>query len=342
MRKLKAENQIMANWKGDPSQPLVSICCITYNHENYIEDALEGFLIQETDFPFEILINDDASTDKTADIIREYEAKYPKLIKPIYQTENQFSQGISPNWKFNFPRARGKYIALCEGDDYWISTNKLQKQVREVLEVNSQYGFVYSDVLYVDQSNKVITPPLTYQNFKNRNRNGYLFWDLLLNGNFILTVSVVIRKELIEIQHKWFYFDYWLFLDIARKTKFCFINDQIVAYRRHPGGLIISNKSYISDKYKWTILDILDRFLFEEDNIFKNQAKIANHFKISYILTKLIHVFCFKLHMFPLKLRKIIVRKPQLLVGAFLSVLFILIRKIWRLCCERQKAKFFR
>jgi len=107
--------------------PIVSICCITYNHEKYIRDAIEGFLMQKTLFPIEILIHGDASTDKTADIIKEYEVKYPDIIKPIYQTENQFSKGVSISATYQFPRARGKYIAICEGDDYWTDPHKLQK-----------------------------------------------------------------------------------------------------------------------------------------------------------------------------------------------------------------------
>ena len=94
-------------------------------------------MVQKTNFPIEILIHDDASTDGTADIIREYEAQYPDIIKPIYQTENQYSKGINPGFEFLFPRARGKYIALCEGDDYWTDTLKLQKQV-EFLEGNKE------------------------------------------------------------------------------------------------------------------------------------------------------------------------------------------------------------
>lgn len=115
----------------NPKDPLVSICCITYNHQDYIRDAIKGFLMQETDFPFEIVIHDDASTDATADIIREYERKYPDIIKPIYQTENQYSKGKKATL-FGFKAAKGKYIALCEGDDYWIDPLKLQKQITQM------------------------------------------------------------------------------------------------------------------------------------------------------------------------------------------------------------------
>ncbi|MFK2238497.1 glycosyltransferase family 2 protein [Bacteroides fragilis] len=108
--------------------PLVSIFCITYNHSSYIRQCLDGFLIQKTNFPFEVLIHDDASTDDTAGIIKEYEAKYPDIIKPIYQVENQYSKGLDINIVYNLPRARGKYIAMCEGDDYWIDPLKLQNK----------------------------------------------------------------------------------------------------------------------------------------------------------------------------------------------------------------------
>lgn len=102
-------------------KPLVSICCLTFNHEPYIRECLDGFLMQKTNFPFEVLIHDDASTDHTADIIREYEVQYPNIIKPIYQNENQYSKGVRVTWTFQFPRAKGKYIAMCEGDDYWTA-----------------------------------------------------------------------------------------------------------------------------------------------------------------------------------------------------------------------------
>ena len=102
--------------------------CLSYNHAKFIRRALEGFVTQKTDFPYEVIIHDDASTDGTADIIREYEKNYPDLIKAIYQKENQFSKGISPTKAFVFPKVRGEYLALCEGDDCWTDENKLQLQ----------------------------------------------------------------------------------------------------------------------------------------------------------------------------------------------------------------------
>lgn len=112
---------------------VVSICCSVYNHEKYLRQCIDGFINQKTEFRFEVLIHDDASTDESAKIIREYEKKYPKIIKPIFQTENQYSKGIKNSWAYQYPRAKGKYIALCEGDDFWTDPYKLQKQV-EILE----------------------------------------------------------------------------------------------------------------------------------------------------------------------------------------------------------------
>lgn len=113
----------------DKEDILVSVSCITYNHGKYLREALEGFLMQDCDFKYEILIHDDASTDDTPDIIREYEKKYPNIIKPILQRENQYSRGIrNISGVFNFPRASGKYIAMCEGDDFWTDPKKLRLQ----------------------------------------------------------------------------------------------------------------------------------------------------------------------------------------------------------------------
>lgn len=112
------------------SKIMASVNCVTFNHAAYIRQALDSFLMQKTEFKYEILIHDDASTDGTGDIIREYAEKYPDIVKPLIQTENQYSQGIDNiSGAFNFPRARGKYIFMCDGDDYWITPDKMQKQV---------------------------------------------------------------------------------------------------------------------------------------------------------------------------------------------------------------------
>ena len=131
--------------------PLVSVCCITYNHAQFIRKCLDGFLMQETSFPIEILIHDDCSTDGTTEIIREYEAKYPDLIFPLYEEENQYQQGKAAEIDFyNYRRARGKYIAYCEGDDYWTDPLKLQKQV-DFMEANPEYGLCYTDFNFCDE-----------------------------------------------------------------------------------------------------------------------------------------------------------------------------------------------
>lgn len=127
--KIPSEAEIVSSWQPGIEKPVVSVVCLTYNQAKYIEDAIRGFLIQRTDFPFEVVINDDASTDSTTDIIRRYARDYPRVIKPIIQKENQYS--ISPNGLLAkvVKEARGDYIAICEGDDFWIDGDKLQRQV---------------------------------------------------------------------------------------------------------------------------------------------------------------------------------------------------------------------
>ena len=171
--------------------PLVSISCLVYNHEAYLRDCFEGFVRQKTTFPIEILVHDDASTDNSADIIREYTTKYPDLFKPIYQSENQYSKGIKISFEYQYPRARGKYIAICEGDDYWTDPNKLQMQV-DWLEKHPDYTMCCSDA--------VIESP-----------DGILDWskykedcdipvkDMILGGGqFIQTATIVYRRNILK------------------------------------------------------------------------------------------------------------------------------------------------
>lgn len=132
------------------NRPTVSVICLAYNHEKYIRKALEGFVMQKTDFPFEVFVHDDASTDHTRDIIEEFAQKYPHIIVPVYQTENQYSKGTSPTWNVLFPKTQGKYIAFCEGDDYWCDPLKLQLQVNQ-LEANPNCSACTCVVQYINE-----------------------------------------------------------------------------------------------------------------------------------------------------------------------------------------------
>jgi glycosyltransferase involved in cell wall biosynthesis len=257
MRNLRPEQEIIDSWKGgSPADPLVSICCITYNHESFIEDALEGFLIQETDFPFEILINDDASTDRTAVIIREYESAYPNIIKPIYQTENQYSKGNKPGL-LNRERAKGKYIALCEGDDYWTASNKLMKQI-DFLEMNPEYSICFHSVK-IWKDSQLIDDYITREVPETSSIRE------LANGNYIHTPSVVYRNRLFEHtknMKKSPIGDYFLHMMNAKYGKIKKIHENMAVYRVHAGG---NMSSICYSKNMWMTLVTLSLMLKEFD-----------------------------------------------------------------------------
>jgi glycosyltransferase involved in cell wall biosynthesis len=218
------------------TKPLVSISCITFNHANYIRDALDGFLIQKTNFPFEILIHDDASTDGTTEIVREYEAKYPDIMKPLYETENQWSKGIRGSTVFNFPRARGKYIALCEGDDYWTDPYKLQKQV-DFLEANEDYaGCSHNTRIIYDDSGKDDT--LTVN---SAIKDSYTIDDITKGHIYFHTSSMVYRNIFKGNFPKKYLTDYigdW-FLLIAHADigPIKYIDNVMSVYRIHANGI---------------------------------------------------------------------------------------------------------
>lgn len=184
---------------------MVSIACTTYNHENYIREALDSFLVQKTKFSYEILIHDDASTDNTAEIIREYEKKYPDVIKPIYQLENQYSKGVRVDY-LNQKRANGKYLALCEGDDYWTDVYKLQKQV-DYMEKNTDCTFTFHNAYIIrnNEKRRLVIPwrPENRKYFSIKNRR-YSSGELQLLG-FIPTASYMFPKYLLDNPPKWFF-----------------------------------------------------------------------------------------------------------------------------------------
>ena len=209
--------------------PVVSVVCITYNHINFIRDSIEGFLNQETAFPVEIFVHDDASTDGTADIVREYQQRYPKLFWTILKNENQWSKG---NAYFGnlLKMQRGEFIALCEGDDWWTDSNKLQKQVF-LLQQNPSASFCFHNTLIVNES-MVVSGLL-------RPQNTSLIHSIeeLLGSNFIHTSSIVYRKTMLVEFPLWYNTapmgDWPLCILLAEKGKLLHINEVMSHYRLH-------------------------------------------------------------------------------------------------------------
>lgn len=169
----------------------VSVICITYNHEDYIRDALEGFVTQKTNFRFEVLIHDDASTDGTADIIREYEAKYPELICAVYQTENQHSKGVPISRTFLEPLAKGAYIAWCEGDDFWCDPCKLQKQF-DYMEAHPECNICASRAVFADHD----TGRCTIRPKQAMDRVYTIEETIMLGGLFFATATFFMRRHI--------------------------------------------------------------------------------------------------------------------------------------------------
>jgi glycosyltransferase involved in cell wall biosynthesis len=211
---------------------VVSICCQTYNHVNYIEQCLEGFLMQKTDFKFEILLRDDASTDGTTDIVKKYVNKYPEIIKPLIYKENQFQKGISP-FKDNVKRAIGKYIAICEGDDYWTDTLKLQKQV-DLMEKYQEASMCVA----LNEQHYVNGEIRKDKSFNGKNFPLVYFADL---SQYFHTSTYLIQKSLLDIlMDKYvhlFLGDTSLRYLLIVKGPFVVLNDFVSVYRINGQGV---------------------------------------------------------------------------------------------------------
>lgn len=273
-------------------KPLVSICCIAYNHEKYIQKTIEGFLIQKTSFPVEIIIHDDASTDNTAKIINDYYTKYPNLIKPIIQKKNQYSKGIKPLANFVFPKAIGKYIAICEGDDYWIDPLKLQKQI-DFLEHNPNYSMCFHNAFVFEDKR-----PLKSYLFNIIETSREITFKELISSWIVPTASICFKKEYIMNLPKWtnssniISGDVVMTISLINKGKVYYFQDIMSVYLKSFNGcsatarygnnfcvlteqLIFIYKNFlphVSDKNR----DELNRKIFELDrelNFYKNKKR---------------------------------------------------------------------
>jgi predicted O-linked N-acetylglucosamine transferase (SPINDLY family)/glycosyltransferase involved in cell wall biosynthesis len=252
--------------------PVVSVFCITYNHLNFIRDAIEGFLMQETTFPVEIFIHDDASKDGTAEIVQEYAEKYPKLFWIVLQTENQFLKGNKKILDDYLQKQRGEFIALCEGDDYWTDSAKLQKQVT-FLKSYKNSSFSFHKTLIIDDKNNIsgqISPsnPTHVHSIVE-----------LLSDNFIHTSSILYRKAMLPAFPDWFdkcpMGDWPLCILLAERGQFLYIDEVMSHYRLH-GQSSWSSQTHAIRRAKSThLFDLLKDHFAKKPELL---AKVNNGF----------------------------------------------------------------
>ncbi len=237
--------------------------------------------MQKTDFPFEVLINDDCSTDNTTNIIKEYEKKYPNIIKPIYQKENQFSKGIFLNSTFNFPRAKSKYIALCEGDDYWMDPLKLQKQV-DFLESNPLYNGCFHDCMIIYEGKK--SNEKQHLRIGNRKIEEEIDLVSIIDENNIATASIMYKNSIEEIPKYWKETskgDYALMVAITEQGKIKYLPEVMSVYRVHDGGVWSSRSEMYKAKEDIKFYNLLQEHFADNKQILK---ALSRKKKYSYYL----------------------------------------------------------
>lgn len=211
---------------------IVSACIITYNQEKYIEQCLQGAVEQKVNFSYEIIVGDDCSTDRTSEIIRRYSAQYPSLIKHLRREKNL---GMNKNWVETIKNCSGRYIAICEGDDYWTDPNKLQKQV-EFLDSHSEFSLSFHNALIVYENGNNQTIP-----FCDPDQKATSALPDIIKKNFIPTASIVFRKANVENIPNWFNkiktADWALHILNARHGKLGYLNEIMSVYRIHDNGI---------------------------------------------------------------------------------------------------------
>ncbi len=216
--------------------PVVSVFCITYNHEKFIRDAIEGFLMQETTFPVQIFVHDDASTDRTAEIVKEYAVKYPRLFWTLLQTENQYSKAKFAFFFDHLAKQCGEFIALCEGDDYWTAPHKLQRQVG-CLEKRQGVTICAHSIDIVDDAGSLKQKYPFNEIAEKVSLRDYL--GSIYNP--FHTASVVFRADCLRDMDFWWrdlsMGDWPLFMALLSKGTGCFMSDNMAVWRHHHGGV---------------------------------------------------------------------------------------------------------
>lgn len=191
LEKIELSVNKIEDWSVLSPKPIVSVWVITYNQQEFIRQTIEGILLQQTSFPIEVVIGEDKSTDQTKDILLEYQKKHPDIIRLRLAKENLYSQNINP-WVGVLNACRGKFVALCEGDDYWIDPLKLQKQV-DLMQAHPDYSMCFHNAYSLDQaSGEMVLGKLNYQAIKP----SYTLNDIVRN-QFISTAATMLRNGLV-------------------------------------------------------------------------------------------------------------------------------------------------
>lgn len=237
----------------------VSICTVTFNHENLIAQAIESFLSQKTKFDFEIIIGDDYSTDQTHEIVKRYVDQYPDRIKLFRHDRNI---GMMRNFEFIYFQCKGKYIAMCDGDDYWTDEFKLQKQV-DFLEANPDFSISYHRVVELFPNGE-----MKLEKINKSDSDATFTIDDLAKGNFIHTPSVLFRNNLFIAFPNWYenspVGDYVLHMLNARYGKIKYFATPMAVYRKHTNSMWSSQSKKVNYR-KWIqVLDFLLKENFEK------------------------------------------------------------------------------
>lgn len=225
--------------------PLVSVIVSTYNHEKFISECLDGILMQQTSFPFEIILGEDESSDGTREICIKYADKYPKKIRLFLRSRKDviYING-NPTGRYNFlenlKACTGKYITLCEGDDYWTDPLKLQKQV-DFLETNEEFNICFHRANLLMEDGTLSLHPIPQISKEGE----FKYADLIKHYNFITTASVLFRKPDNFFFPKWFaeipFGDMGLYFLVSRGKKIKCLNEIMSVYRIHSQGIFQSN-----------------------------------------------------------------------------------------------------
>lgn len=233
---LITETEIKKNWAGK-EYPLVSFCCFTYNHEKYVVQTINSMLLQSTSFPFEIIIHDDASQDKTPEIIKLYQKEYPTIIKAIFQSENQYSKiGFKLN-QFILPLIRGKYVAICEGDDYWSNPKKTEIQI-SFLSKNTMYGGVscFTEVI-IENGVSSFQPRSTPKPIIHNTLGLVLGKKYQLSTSALLYPTEVLIEVAKDLNTSVYALDNFTRYAISLKGPIYVLPEYMTVYRIHNGGV---------------------------------------------------------------------------------------------------------